>query len=49
VRVFTIAYSDGAEGAQGTLEGIADASGGNSHTGNTDDIQTVSRSISSFF
>ena len=49
VRVFTIAYSDGAEGAQGTLEGIADASGGNSYTGNTDDIQTVYRSISSFF
>ena len=49
VRVFTIAYSAGAEGAARNLQRIADASGGKAYTGTTDDIETVYRSISSFF
>ena len=49
IRVFTIAYSAGAAGAAANLERIAAASGGKPYTGNTDDIETVYRSISSFF
>jgi Ca-activated chloride channel family protein len=49
VRVFTIAYSAGAAGAKEALQRIAVASGGNSYTGNTEDIEAVYRSISSFF
>ena len=49
VRIFTIAYSAQAGGAQEALEDIAEASGGQSYTGDTDDIETVYRSISSFF
>ena len=49
VRVFTIAYSAGAQGAAENLARIADASGGKSYAGDTDDIETVYRSISSFF
>jgi len=49
VRVFTIAYSAGAAGAAQKLEQIAQASGGKAYTGNTDDIESVYRSISSFF
>jgi Ca-activated chloride channel family protein len=49
VRVFTIAYSAGAAGAAQALEKIAAASGGNAYTGNTKDIRSVYRSISSFF
>jgi len=49
VRVFTIAYSAGAQGAAENLARIADASGGKSYKGDTDDIETVYRSISSFF
>ena len=49
VRIFTIAYSAGAEGAGEALERIAKASGGQAYTGDTDDIETVYRSISSFF
>jgi Ca-activated chloride channel family protein len=49
VRVFTIAYSAGAQGAAENLARIAEASGGKSYTGDTDDIETVYRSISSFF
>jgi Ca-activated chloride channel family protein len=49
VRVFTIAYSAGAAGAAEALEQIAAASGGKSYTGTTDDIESVYRSISSFF
>lgn len=49
VRVFTIAYSAGAQGAAESLARIADASGGKSYAGDTDDIETVYRSISSFF
>ena len=49
VRVFTIAYSAGAAGATDALKRIARASGGQDYTGDTDDIETVYRSISSFF
>jgi Ca-activated chloride channel homolog len=49
VRVFTIAYSAGAQGTAENLARIADASGGKAYTGDTDDIETVYRSISSFF
>jgi Ca-activated chloride channel homolog len=49
VRVFTIAYSAGAAGAGDTLKRISRASGGQAYTGDTDDIETVYRSISSFF
>ncbi|MEA2195539.1 MAG: Ca-activated chloride channel [Solirubrobacteraceae bacterium] len=49
VRVFTIAYSAGAAGAAEKLERIAQASGGKAYTGSTDDIESVYRSISSFF
>ncbi len=49
VRVFTIAYSAGAAGAAANLAKIAAASGGKPYTGDTDDIETVYRSISSFF
>jgi Ca-activated chloride channel homolog len=49
VRVFTIAYSAGALGAKEGLEEIAQASGGQPYEGDTEDIETVYRSISSFF
>jgi Ca-activated chloride channel family protein len=49
VRVFTIAYSAGAEGAADGLRRIAEASGGKAYEGNTEDIEAVYRSISSFF
>ena len=49
VRVFTIAYSAGAAGAAEALEAIAKASGGQPYEGDTEDIETVYRSISSFF
>ena len=49
VRIFTIAYSAQAEGAEEALADIAKASGGQAYTGDTDDIETVYRSISSFF
>jgi Ca-activated chloride channel family protein len=49
VRVFTIAYSAGAEGAAENLKRIADASGGKAYVGKTSDIESVYRSISSFF
>ena len=49
VRVFTIAYSAGAEGAEEALERIAAASGGQAYSGDTEDIELVYRSISSFF
>jgi len=49
VRVFTIAYSAGASGAAEKLERIAEASGGKAYKGSTDDIESVYRSISSFF
>jgi Ca-activated chloride channel family protein len=49
VRVFTIAYSAGAVGAKEALDAIAKASGGQPYEGDTEDIETVYRSISSFF
>jgi Ca-activated chloride channel family protein len=49
VRVFTIAYSASAEGAEAGLKRIATASGGQPYTGDTEDIELVYRSISSFF
>jgi Ca-activated chloride channel homolog len=49
VRVFTIAYSAGAVGAKEALDAIANASGGQPYEGDTEDIQAVYRSISSFF
>jgi Ca-activated chloride channel homolog len=49
VRVFTIAYSAGAEGAEEGLERIAEGSGGQAYSGDTEDIELVYRSISSFF
>jgi len=49
VRIFTIAYGAEADGAQEALADIAKASGGQSYSGDTDDIETVYRSISSFF
>jgi Ca-activated chloride channel homolog len=49
VRVFTIAYSAGAEGAAQALDSIAKASGGQPYKGDTEDIESVYKSISSFF
>ena len=49
VRVFTIAYSAAAEGAEEALDRLAEASGGKSYSGDTEDIELVYRSISSFF
>jgi Ca-activated chloride channel homolog len=49
VRVFTIAYSAGAAGAAEALTAISEASGGQAYEGDTEDIQSVYRSISSFF
>jgi Ca-activated chloride channel family protein len=49
VRIFTIAYSAGAEGAAESLERIATGSGGQGYTGSTENIESVYRSISSFF
>jgi Ca-activated chloride channel family protein len=49
VRVFTIAYSAGAAGAAENLARIAEASGGKAYVGKTSDIESVYRSISSFF
>jgi Ca-activated chloride channel homolog len=49
VRVFTIAYSAGAVGAAEALQKISEASGGQAYEGDTEDIEAVYRSISSFF
>lgn len=49
VRVFTIAYSAGATGAKEALAAFARAAGGKAYSGDTDDIESVYRSISSFF
>ena len=49
VRVFTIAYSAEAGGAREALEDIAKASGGQPYEGDTEDIESVYKSISSFF
>ena len=47
VRVYTIAY--GQQANKGELERIAAASGGKGYQGDTSDIESVYRSISSFF
>ena len=47
--MFTIAYSAEAAGAREALTDIAKASGGQAYEGDTEDIETVYRSISSFF
>jgi Ca-activated chloride channel family protein len=49
VRLYTIAYSAGAEQAREQLDALAAASGGKGYEGSTDDIESVYRSISSFF
>ena len=49
VRVFTIAYSATADGAADALQQIAEASGGQYYEGETEDIELVYRSISSYF
>ncbi|MFL5844950.1 MAG: vWA domain-containing protein [Solirubrobacteraceae bacterium] len=49
VRVFTIAYGAGASGSQDALKQIAAAAGGKDYTGSVADIESVYRSISSFF
>ncbi len=49
VRVFTIAYSVESEQAENALKHIAAASGGKYYPGDTADIDSVYRSISSFF
>jgi Ca-activated chloride channel family protein len=49
VRVFTIAFSASAAGAEEGLARIAEASGGKSYEGSVEDIEIVYRSISSFF
>lgn len=48
VRIFPIAYSAGAEGAEEGLQALAQASGGKLFSGDTDDIVTVFRSVASF-
>jgi Ca-activated chloride channel family protein len=49
VRVFTIAYGSAVGGSEESLAEIAEAAGGMSYTGDTDDIEAVYKSISSFF
>lgn len=49
VRLYTIAYSASAAGAAEQLAGLAEATGGKAYEGSTDDIESVYRSISSFF
>jgi Ca-activated chloride channel family protein len=49
VRVFTIAYSADAAGARKALAAIAEASGGKTYPGDPENIESVYRSISSFF
>jgi Ca-activated chloride channel homolog len=49
VRVFTIEYSASAAGAAETLAAIGKGSGGMKYEGDTEDIESVYKSISSFF
>jgi Ca-activated chloride channel family protein len=49
IRVFTIAYGEGASGSEEVLKKIAAVSGGKDYTGSTEDIESVYKSISSFF
>ena len=49
IRVFTIAYGAEATGAEDALKQIAATSGGRYYAGDTGDVETMYRSISSFF
>ncbi len=49
VRLYTIAYSAGAGQAREELDRLAEVTGGKGYEGTTDDIESVYRSISSFF
>jgi Ca-activated chloride channel family protein len=49
VRVFTIAYGSAAASGRKQLKGIAAASGGKYYEGDTSNIESVYRQISSFF
>ncbi len=49
IRVFTIAYGAEATGAEDALKRIAATSGGRYYAGDTEDVETMYRSISSFF
>jgi Ca-activated chloride channel family protein len=49
VRLFTIAYSAGAAESRSQLKQMAEATGGIGYEGSTSDIESVYRSISSFF
>jgi Ca-activated chloride channel homolog len=49
IRVFTIAYGSSVAGSAEALKQISDASGGQAYKGDTEDIEAVYRSISSFF
>ncbi|MEA2171624.1 MAG: Ca-activated chloride channel, partial [Solirubrobacteraceae bacterium] len=49
VRLYTIAYSAGAAMAEEQLNALAAATGGKGYQGSTEDIESVYRSISSFF
>ena len=49
VRLYTIAYSAGAAQAETQLNALAAATGGKGYQGSTEDIESVYRSISSFF
>ena len=49
VRLFTIAYGADVAGARSQLATIARATGGRSYEGTTEDIESVYKSISSFF
>ena len=49
VRLFTIAYGADVAGAREELAAMARASGGRSYEGTTEDIESVYKSISSFF
>jgi Ca-activated chloride channel homolog len=49
VKLYTIAYTGEAKDARAQLEKLAAATGGRAYVGDTDDIETVYRSISSFF
>jgi len=49
VRVYSIAYSASATGAEDALEKIADTTGGKVFAGETENIESVYRTIASFF
>jgi Ca-activated chloride channel family protein len=49
VRVFTIAYGSDVGGSADALQQISQAAGGQAYKGDTEDIEAVYKSISSFF